>query len=78
MNKKQLRNARRALIRDIVPMLKTGDVIVCSNDNAVVKFMRFFQKDTITWGHALVVADKGEAWEEHDILENSEKERYNR
>jgi hypothetical protein len=43
--------------------LETGDIILTSKNNIVVKFMRLFQTDPVFWGHVLLVKDSETAWE---------------
>jgi len=65
MDSVKLRLAKRDLVRDILPTLQTGDIILTSYGSIIVKFMRLFQKDKVNWGHCLVVKDSSTAWEAH-------------
>jgi len=55
--------SRRDLIKNVLPTLKTGDVILCANKSIIVWFMKKFQDDPVHWGHCLIVKDKDVAWE---------------
>lgn len=37
--------------------LKTGDIMLTSKDSFIVKFMRWFQKDPVIYGHACVYTE---------------------
>jgi len=68
----ELRRDRRELVRDVLPTLQTGDIILCSYKSPVAGFLNFFQKDKVIWGHCLLVKDNTTAWEaKHAIKESS-------
>lgn len=76
MDSRELKNAKRDLVKDVLPILKTGDVILCSRKSIIVKFMSKFQKDPVRWGHCLVVEDKDKAWEAHWKLRSYSLEKF--
>lgn len=60
---RKIKLIRQSLIKDILPTLETGDIILTSNHGAIVWFMQHFQKDPVHWGHSLIVKNSEEAWE---------------
>jgi hypothetical protein len=42
--------------------LKTGDIMLTSRDSFIVKFMRWFQKDPVKYGHACVYVEESDSF----------------
>jgi len=70
MDSRELKNAKRDLVENVLPTLKTGDIILTSSGSLIVQFMSKFQSDPVRWGHVLVAKDKDKAWEAHWTLRN--------
>jgi len=71
----ELSRDRRELVKDVLPTLQTGDIILCSYKSIIAQFMSLFQKDPVRWGHCLLVKDNSSAWEaKHTIRESNLKE----
>ena len=43
-------------------MVEPGDIILTSSNNIFVKAMKVLQSDPVNWGHALIVAEEGNAY----------------
>lgn len=57
-------------------IIKPCDIILTSKENIFVKAMRFFQKDPVNYGHALIAAENGKAYSFDFELEYINLEEY--
>jgi len=58
-----LKLSHRHLEKSVLPILKTGDIILSYDNGLIVWFMSHFQDDPVRWGHCLIVKNNAEAWE---------------
>lgn len=76
--------AVKELQEQVLPTLKTGDIILTSNKGPIVFVMQLFsKKDKVNWGHVLVVKDATSAYEatrftikEHNLNKFFEDKKY--